>query len=415
MNAHDDPGRVVSDWLHEYSAHRVPGHLDAVLRTTSTRRQRPAWSSLERWLPMDLTRRASTLAPPHLGRLLVVGLVILALAAVAVLAVGSRQRPLPPPFGPARNGVLVYASHGDVLSYDPASAISTAVIQGPEDDSDPRVSPDGTKILFDRVVDGPLGHQLMVSDIDGRNAVPLTAPVANVDSIAWAPDSKHVSMSSDAGSVAAVRIAGLDGSLVRAIAQDGASGHTAVENVQWRPDASGLIFLGWSPGSSYGLYAVHADGTGERPIVPVTTDESSQIGNAVLSPDGKTIAYTVGEDTRIHLVDVDTGRERPVVIEGASHANPAWSPDGASIVFERVTGIESHLVVASVADGAVIQTGPAFEPGSGVSAAFSPDGSRIVAWFEPDGSTWLLDPAGGAGKRASLDGSTLASWQRAAP
>ena len=52
MNANDDPGRVVSDWLHEFGAHRVPDHLDAVLRTTSTRRQRPAWSSLERWLPM---------------------------------------------------------------------------------------------------------------------------------------------------------------------------------------------------------------------------------------------------------------------------------------------------------------------------------------------------------------------------
>jgi Tol biopolymer transport system component len=309
----------------------------------------------------------------------------------------------------------VYASHGDVLSYDPVSGASTAVIQGPEDDRDPLVSPDGTRILFDRVVDGPLGHQLMVSDIDGRNAIPLTAPVANVDSIAWAPDSKHVSMSSDADSVAAVRIAGLDGSLVRAIAQDDASGHTAVENVQWRPGAGGLIFRGWSPGSMYGLYAVNANGTGERPIVPVTKDESNAVSNAVLSPDGRTIALTVGEDNRIHLVDVDTGRERAVVIEGASHANPAWSPDGASIVFERVTGIERHLVVASVADGAVVQTGPAFEPGSGVSAAFSPDGSRIVAWFEPDSSTWLLDPAGGAAVRLPTDTATLVSWQRTAP
>ncbi len=378
MTVNDDPGRVVSDWLHEYGAHRVPNHLDAVLRTTSTRRQRPAWSSLERWLPVDLTNRASTLAPPNLGRLLVVGLLILVVAAVTFLAVGSRQRPVPPPFGPARNGVLVYASHGDLLSYDFASGKSTAVIQGPEDDRDPRVSPDGTKILFDRMLAGPLGHQLMVSDIDGKNVVPLTAPVANVDSIAWGPDSKHVSMSSDADSVAAVRIAGLDGTLALAIAQDDASGHTAVENVQWRPDAKELIFRGWSPPSSFGLYAIRPDGTGERPILPVTSDQSTAATNPVLSPDGKTIAFTLGEETRVHLVDVDTGQERSVIVDGAdgNHANLAWSPDGVRILFERVDGIESHLAVASVADGKVVPTGPAFEPESGVSAAFSPDGSK---------------------------------------
>ena len=122
---------------------------------------------------------------------------------------------------------------------------------------------------------------------------------------------------------------------------------------------------------------MHADGTGERPIVRVTTVESRQITNAELSPDGDTVAYTVGEETRIHLVDVDTGRERPVVvIDGAdgSNANPARSPDGASLLFERVVGNEGHLAVASVVDGAIVQTGRAFEPESGLSAAFSPDG-----------------------------------------
>ena len=49
--------RHVSDWLHADAEHRVPEHLDAVLRRTRTERQRPAWSSLERWLPVQTTLR----------------------------------------------------------------------------------------------------------------------------------------------------------------------------------------------------------------------------------------------------------------------------------------------------------------------------------------------------------------------
>ena len=48
----------------EYAAHRVPGHLDAVLQETSTMRQRPAWSSLERWLPVQ----GPTGSPSHPSR-----------------------------------------------------------------------------------------------------------------------------------------------------------------------------------------------------------------------------------------------------------------------------------------------------------------------------------------------------------
>ena len=71
---------------------------------------------------MDLTTRATAVAPPRIGRLLLVGLVILALALAAVVAVGTHPRRVPAPFGPADNGVLVYAADGDVIAYDPFRA-----------------------------------------------------------------------------------------------------------------------------------------------------------------------------------------------------------------------------------------------------------------------------------------------------
>ncbi len=70
MNHSDGFDRTVSDWLHVDAEHRVPDHLDAVLRRTRKERQRPAWSSLERWLPMQTTLRFTPV--PRVAWLLVV-------------------------------------------------------------------------------------------------------------------------------------------------------------------------------------------------------------------------------------------------------------------------------------------------------------------------------------------------------
>src|SRR6187431_2153858 len=98
MNRTDRLDDLVSDWLHADAEHRVPEHLDAVLRRTRTERQRPAWSSLERWLPMDMTTNLRMAGRPTLGRALLVGSVLAALIGLALFAVGSRVQRVPPPF-----------------------------------------------------------------------------------------------------------------------------------------------------------------------------------------------------------------------------------------------------------------------------------------------------------------------------
>ena len=99
MNHSDRFDRTVSEWLHADADHRVPDHLDAVLQRTRSERQRPAWSSLERWLPMDLSERRSMFPLSTSVRpIAVLLLVALLIAVVIALAVGS-YRPLPAPFG----------------------------------------------------------------------------------------------------------------------------------------------------------------------------------------------------------------------------------------------------------------------------------------------------------------------------
>ena len=57
MSTNDMFGQELSTWLQEEGEHRVPDHLREVLVRTAATRQRPWWSSPERWLPMQTTLR----------------------------------------------------------------------------------------------------------------------------------------------------------------------------------------------------------------------------------------------------------------------------------------------------------------------------------------------------------------------
>ena len=91
MNRDETFDPTISDWLHADAEHRVPEHLDAVLRRTRTERQRPAWSSLERWLPLDTTLRARGVLGPQPRRIALVIALLIALAGLVIVAVGSRS------------------------------------------------------------------------------------------------------------------------------------------------------------------------------------------------------------------------------------------------------------------------------------------------------------------------------------
>ena len=96
-----------------------PDYIDDVLATTAQRRQRPAWTFPERWLPMVDIARQPVLAPrlPWRAISLAAVMVALLLAAAAVF-IGTQPR-LPAPFGLARNGLIAYDAGGDIYTADP--------------------------------------------------------------------------------------------------------------------------------------------------------------------------------------------------------------------------------------------------------------------------------------------------------
>src|SRR6476661_1371515 len=135
MTAFDRFERSIPELMTELAPLGAPDYVDDLLQRSARTRQRPAWSALERWIPMaDLTGRLAT-APRVPWRQVATALLIIALLAVAAAVfVGSRTPKLPAPFGVARNGLLVYASGGDIFTVDPVTGVRTAIVTGPEID-----------------------------------------------------------------------------------------------------------------------------------------------------------------------------------------------------------------------------------------------------------------------------------------
>lgn len=105
-----------------------------------------------------------------------------------------------------------------------------------------------------------------------------------------------------------------------------------------------------------------------------------RVGDPQLSPDGKTVAYTVGvvnkaENktlTHIYTVGIDGSNPRQITKGTASHSSPRWSPDGKHIAY--VTGGQIWVMEP---DGDDQEQVTSISTGAG-NPVWSPDGKWIA-------------------------------------
>ncbi len=412
--------------LDELVTSPFPDYIDDVLTSTAHTRQRPAWTFPERWIPM--TAVASRAAPsPRISVRIVAmaALLLLALALGAVFIAGSRPR-LPAPFGPAANGHVAYATAGDIYTADPGTGVATAVITGPDVDTFPLFSRDGTHIAFDRQIAGDGStSRVYVAGADGTNVVAITPdPQQNIQNYSFSPDGRSVVFA------AGVRpggdqpdtlwLANTDGSGVRQLEV----GMPAREPTFLPPDGTEVVFAGQGSDGSYGLYAVNlANGT-VRPIVDPGAGFAIEAINA--SPDGSRIAYsltslsTPGDTFQVHVVTQDgkTDLTLPMPPGAVNGYAATWSNDSTRLVVSRGYALDdSDMVLAVVpADG----SGPGRETAHGLtgSATWAPDDQSILVAPQPLNGTstqnLLLDPATMSTKPTAWVADSEPSWQRAA-
>ncbi len=256
----------------------------------------------------------------------------------------------------------------------------------------PRISPDGSRILFSRVSEAPAesaepagagcpsearlpqpgcpvtaidrpaagGWDVWTIGVDGSDLTQLTTD-PGIDVVGdWSPDGTRIVFHSDRDGDGEIYLMSADGSDVRQLTDND------VED--WWPTFGGdgrIAFESYRDGETAEVYTMHAD-SGE--ITRWTTDEAEDFRPA-LSPDGGQVAFASDRDGNgwdLFVLDGPGMTPRnltrtPTVDEFAAH----WAPDD-SIVFDgsprseptggdaEVIGATGILVLAAIIAGIVL-------------------------------------------------------------
>ena len=425
--------RTMSAWLSEDAAFRVPDHLSEVLAITRETRQRPAWSSLERWLPVDTTFRPRPFAMPSGARMIAVAALLLLIAAIAIFAVGSQQR-LPEPFGLARNGIVITSRDGDLFRVDPSTSQRKPMALGDGFDFSPIFSRDGTKFMFLRS-DGPAPTApgsiatltLYVANADGSGLRAVTPPTESLDWMDWAPDGTQIAY------VAKQQLWVVD---IATAEPRRINGVGRAHFPTWRPpDGNEILFR--QETRSPAIFAISPDGASKRRLVSKTpANNEGDYQGISLAPDGAHLTFTRwfenvpdvaanGWLPRTFVLDIDTGAEVRLPTEpGTGQLGGAFSPDSKLIAYARIYRTGGYQLVVANADGSgnertIGDRQPSKPDGSDVRAtcAFTPDGTGLVVRYGTDdqASAYLIPLDGSAPVDLGAGGFAFTDVQRLAP
>jgi Tol biopolymer transport system component len=366
-NLEQDLARLIAD----LAGMSQPSYRDDIVLRTARTRQRPAWTFPERWLLVDISTQRVWVAPVRWRPIALLLLVALLATALLAVAVGS-QRHLPAPYGPAGNGLIAYTTKGDIYLGDPATGTSRAIVSGPDLDLVPKFSRDGTHLFFLRLMRSS-GYQLMVANADGSGVRQVSSQMfTNVTGGEWSGDGRFLLFASWIDNASRISIVDVEGGGVRTIDV----GMSALYPTFRPPDGRQIAFtVGEASGAA--VYVVDRDGGHPQQL--------ASGGGPVYSPDGSQIAYGRSyqpalemNETRVMSADGSNDRvvgDRPdIQYQGTA----AWSPDGTKLLLFRVTRRNQTLAMVP-ADG----SGPGQEFSLGFrgfgSLGWSPDGSQIVS------------------------------------
>jgi acylaminoacyl-peptidase len=251
--------------------------------------------------------------------------------------------------------------------------------------SDPQVSPDGKQVIYvrnfmDVMKDKPRSH-LWIINVDGTDHRPITSGDANESSPRWSPDGHRLLYTSDAGGSAQIHCRWMD------------KGQTAQltrltsppANPAWSPDGKSIAFC---------MLVEEPDGPfAELPAKPEGADWAKPpqvIRKLIYRFDGK--GYLKKGHHHLFVLPAEGGTPRQLTHGPFDHLqanptsaphNPSWTPDGKALILSANRHDDSeHEILntevyeVSVADGAIKaltdRKGPDEKP------VVSPDGKHIA-------------------------------------
>ncbi len=243
--------------------------------------------------------------------------------------------------------------------------------------SDPQISPDGETVVYVRnfmdVLSDRRRSNLWIVRADGSDHRPLTTGLANDSSPRWSPDGKRLLYSSSADGGSQLYVRWMDTGQTARLTQltSGPSG------LNWSPDGRFIAFsmLVRAKPSSFVELPEKPEGA-EWAGKPVAIDK------LIYRADGS--GYVEDGFAQLFVLSADGGTPRQIT-DGEFHhrGRPSWTPDGEALIFSanrhddwRYRPLDSEVYEVSFADGEIRALTDRRGPDN--SPVVSPDGRHIA-------------------------------------
>lgn len=232
-------------------------------------------------------------------------------------------------------------------------------------DIDPKISPNGKRILFER--DLPTRSAAFIINADGSNEHEIdlrcTDPCVGTNTPTWAPDGKHLLYDRVSGpfdedgnaTSALLWKSTLDGSRQSRFSEPGIDALYEETDASFLPNGYVIVVRVKADGSGTAVFRLAPDGTHSRQLTPWELD--ADLPDASPAKDGptanlvvfETYGHGIADDATVgpaiatvpatcRSVGECTAKIRYLTSPTAlpeQNFNPAWSPDGRNVVYTR--------------------------------------------------------------------------------
>jgi dipeptidyl aminopeptidase/acylaminoacyl peptidase len=277
-------------------------------------------------------------------------------------------------FSASLNGAISYhnATDQSQLTWFDRSGRITGTLSDLNDHLSARVSPDGTRVLFDKRGPGTESWDLWIADL-GRNVETRVTsdPGAEVTPV-WLSDGRGIIYGSDRG--------GLPPQLYRRDLDTGAEtvlrpGVVQQQSIGVSPDGQTLGFVERGPAGNFELFLMPL----ARPKEAVQIGPPTRVLNigSWFSPDNRALAFSSFRSGRseVYVAPLATPTAAVTVSAEGGYA-PRWSPDGQEVTF---LSIDQKLMAAPV------RTSPSLVVGKAVPLFSLSSGQWMHYDTAPDG------------------------------